>query len=289
MAEPLFEEGLFEEGLFEGDEGGVPALVNPFILYNARPGPFRLMWSNLIDTGIILTASSAALSVYNVRTMHRKRVWRTTSRLSQTLTIDLASTSRNLRCCALTGYNFTASATVALAYSDNGSSWTTLSQKTAQHDAVLFFFFSLRNNRYWRLTLNDPTNESPYLEVGRVFLGDYWEPSATIARNWAIKVLDRSEVKMSIGRQKWTNQKEIITQVSFQLPPLNEVDAIKNFLNIVRRIGLTNDIFLSLMPDAAAVYREVTGLYGRFVNITGVASISSFAYDTGSVVFEESF
>ncbi len=289
MAEALHEEGLFEEGLFEGDSGS-GGIANPFAAYNAKPGLFRLMWSNDINAAAtLLTASSAAISVENIRTLHRKRIWRTTSKTNQTLTVDLVSTTRNIRCCALTGYNFTSMATVALAYSDNGSSWTTIIEKRVGNETALFFFFPLRNNRYWRLTLNDSSNENPYLEVGRVFLGDYWEPAATVLRGWALKVIDRSEIQMSIGRQKWTNQKEIITQVSFQFPPQNEVDAIKNFLNIVRRIGLTREVFLSLMPDAAAVYREVTGLYGRFTNITGAASISSFAYDTGAIVFEESF
>ncbi len=283
MAEQLFEPGLFEPGLFEGTE-------NPHAAYNAKPGPFRLLWLNLIDNAAtLLTPSSSAISVNNIRTRHRKRIWRTTSKTSQTLTFDLQSTSENVRCCALTGYNFTSTATVMIAYSDNGSSWTTIEEKTVGNVTSVFLFFPLRTNRYWRLTLNDSANDSPYIEIGRIFLGDYWEPAITVMRGWSLRVVDRSEVKISIGRQKWTNQKETVTQLSFQLPPQNEVDAIKNFLNILRRIGLTYDIFLSLMPDASAVYREATGLYGRFVNITGVGSVSSFAFDTGQITFEESF
>ena len=255
-----------------------------------NPGIFRLIWSNLVDdAATLLTPSSANISIENIRVLHRKRVWRTASRSNETLTFDLQSTTKNIRCCALTGYNFTATATVQLDYSDNGSTWTQLIQQSVGNNTVLFLFFLVRNNRYWRLTLNDPANPSPYMEVGRIFLGDYWEPAATILPGWSIKVIDRSEVQRSIGQQKWTNQKEVITQIAFQLPPLNETDAIKNFLNIIRRIGLSRDIFLSLMPDASATYREVTGLYGRFVNIAGIASVSSFAYDTGQVVFEESF
>lgn len=255
-----------------------------------NPGPFRMMWSNLVDeSATLLTPSSAAISVENIRTLHRKRIWRTAARTNETLTFDLQSTSKNIRCCALTGYNLTATATIQLAYSDDGSTWTVLTTKTVGSDTVLFFFFSVLTNRYWRLTFNDAANTNPYIEVGRIFLGDYWEPAATILRNWAIKVIDKSEVQRSVGQQKWTNQKEVITQLAFQLPPLNETDAIKNFLNIVRRIGLSRDIFVSLMPEASAVYREVTGLYGRFVNIAGIASVSSFVYDTGSVIFEESF
>mgnify|MGYP001604276911 CR=1 FL=1 len=283
MAEALFEEGLFESGLFEGD-------ANRHATYNAIPGPFRLIWSNLVDeSATLLTPSSAAINIENIRTLHRKRVWRTNARINETLTLDLQSTTKNIRCCALTGYNLTSTATVQLAYSDNGSTWTQLVQSTVGNYTTLFFFFSLLNNRYWRLTFNDAANANPYIEVGRIFLGDYWEPAATVLRGWSIKVIDRSEVQRSVGQQKWTNQKEAITQIAFQLPPLNETDAIKNFLNIVRRIGLSQDIFLSLMPDASATYREVTGLYGRFVTIAGVGSVSSFVYDAGTVVFEESF
>ena len=255
-----------------------------------NPGPFRLMWSNPVDdAATLLTPSSAAINIENIRSLHRKRVWRTNSRTNETLVFDFQSTTENFRCCALTGFNLTTTATVLLEYSDNGSAWTGLTTKVVGSDTVLFFFFALLNNRYWRLTFNDAANVNPYVEVGRIFLGDYWEPAATVLRNWAIKVVDRSEVQRSVGQQKWTNQKEVITQIAFQLPPLNETDAIKNFLNIIRRIGLSRDIFLSLMSDASATYREVTGLYGRFVNIAGIASVSSFVYDTGQVVFEESF
>ena len=255
-----------------------------------NPGQLRMLWSNLIDRdGTTLTPSTQPISVSNIKSQHRKRIWRTDSPLNQTLIIDLQNSADDVRCCALTGYNFTATATVALAYSDDAVAWTSVGGKTVGDGNCLFLFFTVINARYWRLTLNDTNSADGYLELGRVFLGDYWEPNASVLRGWSLKFLDRSDVKKSIGLQKWTNQREIVTQLTFQLPHLDELDAVKNFLNIARRIGIKQDFFITLLPGASELYQMATGLYGRFSGIPGLIGSSSFAYDTGSIVFEESF
>ena len=264
-----------------------PTVITPI---SPNPGQLRMLWSNLVDRdGTSLTASSQPISVNNIKNQHRKRIWRTASPLNQTLIVDLQNSADDVRCCALTGYNFTATATVTLAYSDDAVVWTSISGKTVGDGNCLFFFFTLVNRRYWKLTLNDASSTDGYLELGRVFLGDYWEPNVSVLRGWSLKFLDRSDVKKSIGLQKWTNQREIVTQLTFQLPHLNETDAVKNFLNIARRIGVKQDFFITLLPGASELYQMETGLYGRFSGVPGLVGSSSFAYDTGTIVFEESF
>ena len=253
------------------------------------PRPLRVLWSNLIDvSGTTLSASSAPLSVYNLRSQNRKRVWRGSTR-TETITANLNTPTDNIRCVAITGHNLSTTASIKIEYSDNGSSWTQLQTKTVGDLTVVSFFFDLLNNQYWRLTFTDTANTDGYVSAGRMFLGDYWEPDTAAVSSWDIKIADASQVRKSIGGQKWTNQREVFARLTFRLLGLNEVDGIRNFLNIARRIGIKNDIFLILTPGGVSQFERELSLYGRFVGIPGLTGNSSFAYDTGSVVFEESF
>jgi len=252
------------------------------------PSPLRILWSNLIDaSGTTLTPSSQPISVSNIRVQNRKRIWRGASR-TETLTINLNTPSDNVRCVAITGHNLSSTGTILLERSSNGSSWTTIQTKTVGLFRCIFFFFSLSNDPYWRLTFTDSANANGYIEVGRVFLGDYWEPAIAAVNNWEFRLVDNSEVKKSIGGQKWTTQRDVFARLTFRLMGLNEVDGVKNWLNIVRRIGLKDDLFLLFTPNASSRLQRELGLYGRFTGIPGLAGYSSFAYDTGSIVFEES-
>lgn len=252
-------------------------------------GSLRILWSNHIDrTGSLLTASSDPISVSNIKNLHIRRIWRTSSSVDQTLTVDLQSVDLNIRAVAIAGHNISSGSTVLVSSSENGLTWNGLIQQTTDGAEVLFLFFPLSNSRYWRISIDDPNNPYGYLEIGRVFLGDYWEPEFGLGRQWGISYTDPSEVQYSLGRQKWTNQKDVIKTINFHIPHLSSTEAVKGFLNILRRIGTVSDIFVSLTSGSDAILQNAASAYGRFIAPFGLQSNSSFSFGSGTVVFEKS-
>lgn len=274
--------------IYDPDPPPPPVVVVVGSSFQAVRGPLRLLWDNLIDNGAVtLTASSATVSVQNIRQVHAGKAWRTGGKTEETLTVDLQSSELFIRCAAVTGFNFTAAATIELQHSTDNVTYTSFPQVVVGDARVIAFFFDLKMSRYWKLIFRDPTNPDGYITIGRVFLGDYWEPVSQVARGWRVELVDETDVERSIGGQKWANERPIFTRVAFRLPALQRDDAFTNFFDIVRRVGLRTDIFMIIDSESSRI-RTATGLYGRFVGIPQIRNPARVIYDTSEVVFEES-
>lgn len=246
----------------------------------------RILWNNLIDlTTVKLSADSAESPVSHLKVARRTKVWRSTAR-SAVLTIDLSASS-NINAIAVTGYNLTSLATISIAHSSDNITYTGIETKTVGTLTSVLFFFTLIQDRYWQITLTDTTNESPYIEVGRVFIGTYFEPEANLHTNWSVEIVDESTSRRSAGLQKWRTNKVPFSRVTFRLPHLTQSEAFQNFIDILIRIGIKTDIFLSLFPEGNANQKTIGDLYGRFIGVPGVTNPAIGAYATDQLIFEE--
>ena len=252
------------------------------------PAAARFMWRNLINeiSSVTLTATSATVPVTNIAHAQLGKAWRTGGIISESVTVDLGTTSEPVKAVCVAGHNLTTGGTVEVFHSTDNSTFTTLGIKTVGSAKIVTFFFSSLSKQYWRVTLKDPTNSDNYLKVGRIFLGDYWEPAAQITRDWSVEIVDETTIDKSIGGQKWRNIRTSFLRVFFRLPHLSKSEAIENFLNFVRRVGSKDSMFISLFPDGSAILRGATDIYGRFVQAPGISGPAIAIYDTEETVFE---
>ena len=252
------------------------------------PAAARFMWRNLINeiSTVTLTATSAAVPVSNIAHHQLCKAWRTSGITSESVTINLGTITESVRSVCVGGHNLTKNGTVEVLHSTDNVTFTSLGVKTAGSAKIITFFFASLSKQYWRVTLKDTTNPDNFIKVGRIFLGDYWEPTAQIMRQWLIEIVNETEIEKSIGGQKWRNIKSPFNRVSFRLPHLSNSEAVNDFLNIARRMGSKETIFISLFPDGSSTLRGITDLYGRFLQVPGISGSALSIYDTEEVVFE---
>ena len=254
------------------------------------PAAARFMWRNLINEAstVTLAATSATVPVTNLAHPALQKAWRTSGVTSESVTIDLGTPSESIRAVCVAGHNLTTGGTIEVFHSTDNVAFTTVGIKTAGSAKIITFFFSSLFKQYWRVTLKDPTNSDNYLKVGRIFLGDYWEPTAQIMRNWSVEIVDDTEIEKSIGGQKWRNIIDSFVRVSFRLPHLSKSEAVKDWFDIVRRMGTKENLFVSLFPDGNSTVKSVTDLYGSFIGAPGMTNPAIAVYDTNEVLFEQS-
>ena len=253
------------------------------------PAAARFMWRNLINeiSSVTLTATSATVPVANLAHHQLGKAWRTSGITSESITINLGTTSEPVKSVCVAGHNLTKNGTVEILHSTDNITFTSLGVKTVGSAKIVTFFFASLSKQYWRITLKDTTNPDNFIKVGRIFLGDYWEPAAQIMRQWSVEVVDETSMEKSIGGQKWRNIRDSFNRVSFRLPHLSKSEAVENFLNFVRRVGMKDSMFISLFPDGGSTLRGVTDLYGRFFSAPGIQNPVISIYDTQEVIFEQ--
>lgn len=281
----------------------------------------RLLFNNQIDNpATVLTASSAAgtYPVGKLKDSLRKRRWRAMGSVEESVIVRLPP-SLTISCFAITGHNLSDTATIEIQRSANGVTYVgviTIRITPTESggfgeggfgeggfggvnasvvlpgntQAAFFTAVSSTTYPYWKIIIRDVDNIDNFVEVGRVYLGDYWEPPKQIVPNWKIDIIDESEITQLLSNQKINNEKDIYSQVSFQLPHLNPTNALGFFLPIIKTYDATKkDSFLVLFPDKSLFVRDVTTVYGRFISgDIGVTQIGMHTFDTGTVVFEES-
>jgi len=128
---------------------------------------------------------------------------------------------------------------------------------------IIINCFSQVSRKYWRLEFANPGNPYSYIEMGRAFLGDYFEPSRQFARNWEEMLIDPSRVELSEGGQEWIDLKEKYRIVKVEFPegaPLSEPDR-QNYQEMLEAVGCSKDIFVLLDYDNQP---NKWSFYGKF-------------------------
>lgn len=284
----------------------------------------RLMYENLVDlseTTLSASSQAAGYPVSLIKDTLRKRAWRATDSTQEHVIMQVPA-GKTVSAFAITGHNLSLTATVELWKSANGSTYTYVDQidispSTASGYGVGFYgyggyggtdqsgvlvgstqalFFtgvSSTSFPYWKAIFKDPNSADFYIKCGRIFLGNYWEPTNQIIPGWRIEIVDETEISTLVSQQKVNNEKAIFERVTFSLPHLSVADAFDNFICLaIRTFKVTKrDVFLALFPQntISIFQKDVTTVYGRFVgNEIGVSHVASSSFTTGELTFEES-
>lgn len=131
------------------------------------------------------------------------------------------------------------------------------------HQDIVIKCFTADARQYWGLELSDINNADDYLELGRLFLGKYFEPSRQFARNWEELLVDPSRIEQSEGGQEWVDLKEKYRLLRVEFPegaPLSDSDR-QSYRTILDKVGCSQDLFIALDYDNAP---NKWSLYGKF-------------------------
>ncbi len=241
----------------------------------------QFLFDNLLDSAI-LTESSAAIGfpVSNLRNPFLSKVWRTlgTTPGTATLDIDLAGTPNSTTCIALAGYSWAAApGTLQLLFDDSSNHGSpehteTLTWKanptTNGNNGIIIQNFASYDEKYLRLNV---VNAPGDWDLGRIFIGTYFEPTYNYDPHPTIDLIDESMRSQTIGGQRHFDEIDKYRRVSFSCTVVSQTQW-ELFQAMINTVGTSKSLFIAF--DYTNEPDEMT-IYGKF---TRLPSAQGFAY-----------
>lgn len=139
----------------------------------------RIFWDNLIDTATVTASSEEEdYEIEHIQHIWKKRTWRSTGNSSETIYITLTS-AEDAKALILYNHNIPLSATVHIKGNTVNNEATAVLDETVtvtSEKLIHYFAGGAQNYTYWWITIDYASSSSGnYFEIGRVFLGDYYE------------------------------------------------------------------------------------------------------------------
>jgi len=126
----------------------------------------------------------------------------------------------------------------------------------------------------FELQITDLANADGFYEASRLFMGAYWSPTDNMSYGHAMQWDESSTQERTGGGTLRTDGEEPYRRWEFDLAWLTQGERAV-LMNIVRRAGLRQDVFLSMFPtESGEKERDYAGA-GKFVSMPGVIQSSA--------------
>jgi hypothetical protein len=243
-------------------------------------------YANLIDSATLTPSSQdPSFPVTNIQHRWITKTWRSVSSggtLSANIVIDF-TTPKSVRAFFLFPHNFSPQAVVKIQANTTDSWGSPAIDQTAVLGKIIYYFWNTpQSYRFWRVVITDPNPVTTYLEIGRMFLGNYFEPSINISNNYQLLYADSSDIMVSDGGQITSAQKARYKtyQIKFETLPAADKNAL---VNIFSERGKALDwIFISNRDDV-----QNTFVYCRFSTDLNIEHLWGEQYFNVSFSIEE--
>ena len=256
-----------------------------------------LAYGNQID-GATLTGGSwvASMPLTNLQDRRIGKIARSASaaEIHTTFDIDFGGT-RLHRVVSLIGHNLTTAARYRLSMSsasdfsavihDSGwidvwptvypsgtlpwgsPSWWTgkySAEEIAAYTATIVYILEASTNaRYIRVKLSDEENPAGYVQLGRVFAGDGYQPVRNITYGASLAWVDPTEVQESLDGAESFNERRPYREARFGLSAMTESEAMADAFELIRSIGISKEVVFIWDPDDTvhALRRQFLGRF----------------------------
>lgn len=105
------------------------------------------------------------------------------------------------------------------------------------------------NARYMRIELSDPTNPDGYVQLGRPFTANGWQPVRNMVYGASLQWENRSEVSETLSGAEYFNERAAPRVARFELQAMTESEAMAIAFEIQRSSGITREIFYVWDPE----------------------------------------
>jgi hypothetical protein len=104
------------------------------------------------------------------------------------------------------------------------------------------------NAQYVRIEIADATNAAGYVQLGRVFVGDGWQPVRNMVYGASLAWENRSEVQEALSGAEYFNRRSTprVARISFE--GMSEDEAMAAALEMQRIAGVTQEVFFLWDP-----------------------------------------
>lgn len=238
---------------------------------------------------IIASSTSGALVAANMQNDYKGQVHRSTgTSVTYTLTwtqaqsiggIGLPATNLSpTSTIRVRLYATTASATAAAdsgTIPANGSAVTQLYNWSNPLNANSFAYGGATKSAVWFeqhysvqkvvIDIVDASNPAGYIDCSRIVCGAYWEPKYNVSNGITHTINDTTQNIRNDSGDLLSDRGFINDQLKFDLSVLTEVD--KSLLTqIIKYVGISKNIFISLMPESNSSREQDYIIYGKREN-----------------------
>ena len=268
----------------------------------------RFLYNNLADTASLTESSEVeTLPIENIQDSRLGCRWRSTG-TDENIVLDLGS-AQSIDSFAILGHNISSSVTVLKIQGHTSDSWGSPDvdidlldpqggggSYNVYDSKFILWYLSSASKRYWRIVITDDSNPDAYLEIGRVFLGAYFEPSTGARQGLTINKRDLSEVIKNMQGTPYSNLKDKIWIYDFSLESLLSdpagTDDLQTIIDMFDNAGSNKDIIVSIDPDRGSGTNRYSNLkrfsaYGLLTNDFNTTDVAQIKFNS-SFIFEES-
>lgn len=243
------------------------------------------LYDNLLDSAT-LTASSEAtgLTAENLKNPFRSKVWRTAGATAGTaqLVID-HGTAKAVNAIALTGYNWlSAPGTLQIEFNSADSwaspaatetlTWVSGTTPGGNKGTIIKLLSATQTYRYNRLSVVYAPGD---WDLGRLFVGQAFEPTRTYGWGYGESVVDPSLISSSIGGQDHADEIERYRVITANGIIQTQAQWVL-YQAMINSVGTRQPIFVAFDYAGEPVERTV---YGKFSKVPAVTRPYLFEYD----------
>lgn len=105
------------------------------------------------------------------------------------------------------------------------------------------------NNRYWKFDFDDTTNTAGYIQIGRLFIADAWQPTYNMKYGAGIGWETDTDVQKALSGAEYFDERTPGRYVQFEIPAMSEEEAFDNAFEIQRRSGISKEVLFQWDPD----------------------------------------
>ena len=144
---------------------------------------------------------------------------------------------------------------------------------------------TLPSLRYWRIEIDDTTNSDGYIQIGRVFLADVWQPTYGPTVGAALGMDDTTPIESSLGGSEYFDARSKPRVHRFDLRAMNKSEAYSRVLDLQNLLGIAGEILID--PDYADLENKPRRAFvGRLRSLAPVVESSAGVYDTSFEIRE---
>lgn len=249
----------------------------------------RILYSNAADTSVITATTTAANFITsNMQNDIKGSVWRSTSSISNTITLNWSS-AQSVNCIILPFTNLSKNSTINISVYNGSNGTGTLLYTSGTISAITYnvpswdttytgvnaysygggtsvrhYIPSTTSNVLSILiTIVDTTNVQGYLEISRILCGQYWSPAFNTDFGITLDYVDQSSHSRAQSGNIITDIGPSHKTLSFSLNFMSTSD--RNYLiQIMRLNGMRKPIFVSIFPNDTDLEKEYNyQIYGK--------------------------
>jgi hypothetical protein len=247
----------------------------------------------LDDATVSVSSETDGLGGINVQDELVRRVYRTTGRENEYVTLQASGGQVGLNVVHISNFSVTKDAVILWQgnSTSNFASGPALSVTLAMATdgtgnpirKITHYFDSVQTHEFWRLYWEDSGNPSTNIEVGRILAGEYTEPQYNMRDGFSMTPLDPSRFSATKGRQGYANVKRQYYQVTYSVSSMPETQQ-NELLALYACTGKYAPLLLSLDPETRPHHNSY---YCQFMNDPTLQHRFGREMDLSEITFEE--